>query len=106
MNIDNFIRIFIARVLIWFVPTCSIKFRSLEIWTWSLSTDLVLEFEMWEHFNTKQKSKSFTLCDCMVYPDPKFLKCKTKKTLIFSFLGWKLIFWGFIRIANLPCQKL
>ena len=43
---------------------------------------LVLEFEMCKHFDIKQKSKSFTLCDCvcdcMVYPDPKFLTCKTK----------------------------
>ena len=26
---------------------------------------LVLEFEMWRHFGTKQKSKSFTLCHCV-----------------------------------------
>ena len=26
---------------------------------------LVLEFKMWKHFDTKQKSKSFTLCDCV-----------------------------------------
>ena len=26
---------------------------------------LVLEFEMWEHFDAKQISKSFTLCNCV-----------------------------------------
>ena len=24
-----------------------------------------LEFKMWKHFDTKQKSKLFTLCDCV-----------------------------------------
>ena len=33
---------------------------------------------MWKHFDTKQKSKSSTLCDCIVYPDPKLLICKIK----------------------------
>ena len=46
------------------------------------------------NFDTKQKSKSLTLCnckylialivcDCMVYPDPKFLIFKTKNGLIY-----------------------
>ena len=26
---------------------------------------LVLEFEMWRHFDTKKKSKSFTFCNCV-----------------------------------------
>ena len=26
---------------------------------------LVLEFEMWRHFDAKQKSKLFTLCHCV-----------------------------------------
>ena len=30
-----------------------------------ISAGLVLEFEMWKHFDTKQKSKSFTLCNCV-----------------------------------------
>ena len=40
----------------------------LQVWP----TNLVLEFEMWGHFDTKQKSKSLCLIvfDHMVYPDP------------------------------------
>ena len=44
---------------------------------------LVLEFEMWRHFDTKQKSKSFTLCDCIIYTEPKFL---TSKNFPFDFM--------------------
>ena len=40
---------------------------------------LVLEFEMWKHFDTKQILFCAIVCDCMVYPDHKFLMCKTKK---------------------------
>jgi hypothetical protein len=42
---------------------------------------LVLEFEMWRHFDTKQKS--FTLFNCVDYSDPKFLIFKTKKRHFF-----------------------
>ena len=31
----------------------------------SSSEGLVLEFEMWRHFGTKPKLKSFTLCNCV-----------------------------------------
>ena len=55
---------------------------------------LVLEFEMWRHFDTKQKS--FTLFDCVwLYglPWPYFLIFKTKKTSSFFFWDRRLIFF-------------
>ena len=72
---------------------------------------LVLEFEMWWHFDTKQKSKPFTLyncvwlcvIDCMVYPDPKLFLCLKLNGLIF-FWGWKLIF-SFYVITQGICNK-
>ena len=52
---------------------------------------LVLEFEMWRHFDRKQKTEikivyfvqlcliALIVCDCMVYRDTKFLIFKTKQ---------------------------
>ena len=40
---------------------------------------LVLEFEMWRHFDAKQKLLCLVALDCMVYPLPKFLISKTEK---------------------------
>ena len=51
------------------------------LWTRS-SVGLVLEFEMWRHFGTKQKSKSFTLCHC-VWLCLNFLKLWNLKLLKF-----------------------
>ena len=38
---------------------------------------LVLEFAMWRHFDTKQLE--LIVSDCMDYPNPRFLKSKTKR---------------------------
>ena len=65
---------------------------------------LVLEFEMWRHFDTKKETKIVyfvSLCliviDRMVYPDPKFLIFITKKGLIF-FLRLEAVLLG--KMAN------
>ena len=45
-----------------------------------IGVEKYLEFEMWRHFDTEQKSFTLFDCvDCMVYPDPKFLIFKIKK---------------------------
>ena len=45
-------------------------FWPLNVWipifiTRNQAQSLVLEFEIWRHFDTKQKSKSFTFCHCI-----------------------------------------
>ena len=57
------------------------------------------QFEMWRHFDTKQKSKSFTLCNCVwlcvivwftLTLNFRYLKLKMAS---FFFWGWRLIFF-------------
>ena len=43
------------------------------------SSNISLEFEMWRHFDKKQKEIKIIVFDRIVYPDLKFLISKTKK---------------------------
>ena len=58
------------------------------------SAGLVLEFEMWRHFDTKQKSKPFTLCHCVCSKVRQVLKLSMKK--IHSMNFFLMAVFGFV----------